>query len=102
MNSVEIRHLQYIIETDESDVNLKDGIKDSEGANINFTEVDNASVEYPEIKIKDDNIIDIEDIYICMTNEEAMTEEVRSNQRRMMIVLRFCLHSKCIRYDPNT
>ena len=74
MNYVEIRQLQYIIETNESDVNLKDGIKDSEVAKINIKEVDNASEECPEINVEDENIIDIEDIYSCVTNEEAMTE----------------------------
>ena len=64
MNYVDIRQLQYIIDTDESDVNLKDGIKDSEVAKINIKEVDNASEECPEINVEDENIIDIEDIYI--------------------------------------
>ena len=51
MNYVDIRQLQYIIDTDESDVNLKDGIKDSEVAKINIKEVDNASEECPEINV---------------------------------------------------
>ena len=74
MNYVEIRQLQCIIETDESDVNLKDIIKYSEVAKINIKEVDNASEECPEINVEDENIIDIEDIYSCVTNEEAMTK----------------------------
>ena len=74
MYYVKIRQLQCIIETDESDVNLKDIIKYSEVAKINIKEVDNASEECPEINVEDENIIDIEDIYSCVTNEEAMTE----------------------------
>ena len=81
MNSVEIRHLQYIIETDESDVNLNDGKKDIEVAKINIKEVDNASEEYPKTNVEDENIIDMEDIPMCETNEEAMTEIITVNSK---------------------
>jgi len=56
IDSVEITQLNYIIETDESDVNLNDGKKDIEVAKINIKEVDTASEEYPDTKVEDENI----------------------------------------------
>ena len=74
IDSVEITQLNYNIETDESDVNLNDGKKDIEVAKINIKEIDIYSEEYPKTNVEDKNIIDMEDIPMCETNEEAMTE----------------------------
>ena len=49
------------------------GKKDIEVAKINIKEVDTISEEYPKTKLEDENIIDMEDISIGETNEEAMT-----------------------------
>ena len=49
------------------------GKKDIEVAKFNIKEVDTVSEEYPKTKLEDENIIDMEDISISETNEEAMT-----------------------------
>jgi len=66
--------LLYIIETDESSVELKEGINDMEVAKIIIKQIDTASEECPEINGIEENSIDKEDISMCMTNQEAMTE----------------------------
>ena len=48
--------------------------KDIEVAKINIKEVDTASEECPKTNVEDENIIDMEDISMCETNEEAMTD----------------------------
>ena len=48
--------------------------KDIEVAKINIKEVDTASEECPKTNVEDKNIIDMEDISMCETNEEAMTD----------------------------
>ena len=42
---------------------------DIEVPNINIKEVDTASEEYPKTNVKDENIIDMEDISMGETNE---------------------------------
>ena len=71
----------YIIENDESSVELKEGINDIEVAKIIIKEVDTVSEEYPEINGIEENSIDREDISMCMTNEEAMTEIITVNSK---------------------
>ena len=80
-DSVEIEQVYYIRETDGNVVNLNDGKKDIEVAKINIKEVDNASEEYPKTNVEDENIIDMEDIPMCETNEEAMTEIITVNSK---------------------
>ena len=53
IDSVEITQLNYIIETDESDVNLNDGKKDIEVAKINIKQVGTASEEYSKTNVED-------------------------------------------------
>ena len=62
-------------------MNLNDGKKDIEVAKINIKEVDNASEEYPKTNVEDENIIDMEDIPMCETNEEAMTGIITINSK---------------------
>ena len=81
IDSVEITQLNYNIETDESDVNLNDGKKDIEVAKINIKEIDIYAEEYPKTNVEDKNIIDMEDIPMCETNEEAMTEIITVNSK---------------------
>jgi len=45
-----------------------------EFAKINIKEVDTVSEEYPNTSVEDQSIIDMEDMSMCVTNEEAMTE----------------------------
>ena len=72
---VEIKQLQYTkIDTVENDVKLKDGIIDIEVEKINIKEVDIASEEWPKSNEEDENIIDKENTFMCMTNEESVTE----------------------------
>ena len=72
---VQITQLQYIkIDTDESDVKLKDSIIDIEVGKIKIKEVDISSEEWPKSNGEDENIIDKENTFMCMTNEEAVTE----------------------------
>ena len=81
IDSVEITQLNYIIETDESDVNLNGGGKDIEVAKINIKEIDIYSEKYPKTNVEDKNIFDMEDIPMCETNEEAMTEIITVNSK---------------------
>ena len=55
------------------------GKKDIEVAKINIKEVDTTSEEYPKTNVKDENSIDMENISMCETNEEAMTEIITVN-----------------------
>jgi len=81
IDSVENIQLNYIIETVDSDENLNDGKKAIEFAKINIKEVDTASEEYPKTNVEDQNIIDMEDISMCVTNKEAMTEIITVNSK---------------------
>merc|ERR1712238_139582 len=77
LDSIVIPQLRYIkVNTDECDVNLNDGKKDIKNVKINTMEVDAASEKYPESNVEDENIIDMEDISMCETNEEAIKEIV--------------------------
>ena len=58
------------------------GNKDIEVAKINILQVDTVSEEYPKTKLEDENIIDMEDIAIGETNEEAMTEIITVNSKQ--------------------
>merc|ERR1711957_765731 len=81
IDSVEITQLNYIIGTDECDVNLNDGKKDIEVVKINTKEVDAASEKYPKSNVEDENIIDMEDMSMCETNEEAVKEIITVNSK---------------------
>merc|ERR1712238_644501 len=81
IDSVEITQLKYIIGTDECDVNLNDGKKDIENVKINTKEVDAASEKYPESNVEDESIINMEDISMCETNEEAIKEIITVNSK---------------------
>ena len=69
------------VNTDECDENLNDGKKYIEVAKINIKEVNTASEEYPNTNVEDENIIDMEDISMGETNEEAMTEIITVNSK---------------------
>merc|ERR1712238_643365 len=82
LDSIVIPQLRYIkVNTDECDVNLNDGKKDIENVKINTKEVDAASEKYPESNVEDENIIDMEDISMCETNEEAIKEIITVNSK---------------------
>ena len=81
MDYVENIHLNYIIETVDSDENLNDGKKAIEFAKINIKEVDTASEENPKTSVEDQNIINMEDISMFVTNKEAMTEIITVNSK---------------------
>ena len=73
-DSITITQLQYItVNTDESDVNLDDKIKDIETANINFKEVATASEESDNTEVEDEDMIDVnDDVTECETNKDTM------------------------------
>merc|ERR1712238_197852 len=81
IDSVEITQLNCIIGTDECDVNLNDGKKDIENVKINTKEADTASEKYPESNVEDESIINMEDISMCETNEEAIKEIITVNSK---------------------
>ena len=60
---------------------MKDGIIDIEVDKMNIKEFDIASKEWPKSNGEDENIIDKENNSMCVTNEEAVTEKLRSNER---------------------
>ena len=62
-------------------MNLNDWKKYIEVAKINIKEVNTASEEYPNTNVEDENIIDMEDISMGETNEEAMTEIITVNSK---------------------
>ena len=62
-------------------MNLNDGKKDIEVAKINIKEVDTVSEEYPNTNVEDENIIDMDDISMDETNEEAMMEIITVNSK---------------------
>ena len=71
---IEIEQLRFnMVNRYECDENLNDKKKDIEVAKINIKEVDTASGEYPKTNVEDENIIDMEDISMGETNEDAMT-----------------------------
>ena len=52
-----------------------------EFAKINIKDVDTASKEYPKTNVEDENIIDMEDIPMCETDKEAMTDIITVNSK---------------------
>jgi len=81
-DSIVIPQLRFNkVNTDECDENLNDGKKAIEFAKINIKEVDTVSEEYPKTNVEDQNIIDMEDISMCVTNEEAMMEIITVNSK---------------------
>merc|ERR1712238_130375 len=82
LDSIVIPQLRYNkVNTDECDVNLNNGKKDIEVVKINTMEVDAASEKYPKSNVEDENIIDMEDISMCETNEEAIKEIITVNSK---------------------
>merc|ERR1712238_49916 len=82
LDSIVIPQLRYNkVNTDECDVNLNDGKKDIEVVKISTMEIDAASEKYLESNVEDENIIDMEDISMCETNEEAIKEIITVNSK---------------------
>ena len=71
---IEVAKINIKEDTDESDVKLKDSIIDTEVEKINIKDVDIVSEEWPKSNGEDESIIDKENVFMCVTNEEAVTE----------------------------